>query len=266
MTEEELTAQTGEVAGEVAAAGDETSGAAGQDPQDRIAELERRVAELERQVATERDAATDYMNRWQRAQADFSNYKRRAQQDQAQLQRTFAAEAARIALPALDSFERAFATLPQSLRGLTWIEGIALVEMQLRGMLNVAGVRPVAAEPGHAFDPAKHEAIGEVETTEHPAGNVAVVVQPGYEVDGLLLRPALVQIARAPAPSAGTNETTPDVSSSPETAAETPETPVAAAAGAATDATATATTATTPTTAEMTTIEAETATQDTPAS
>jgi hypothetical protein len=56
----------------------------------------------------------------------------------------------------------------------------------------------VAAEPGQPFDPNRHEGIGEVETDAHPEGHVAVVVQRGYEARGLLLRPALVQVARAP--------------------------------------------------------------------
>jgi len=38
------------------------------------------VAELQRQLAQEREAATDYMQRWQRSQADFANFRRRLQQ------------------------------------------------------------------------------------------------------------------------------------------------------------------------------------------
>lgn len=232
MSEEEQT-QTASVAN-AAEPSTETSAAPPEGAPERVAALEQQVAELERQLATEREAATDYMNRWQRAQADFANYKRRAQQEQEQLQRTFAAEAARLALPALDSFERAFATLPATLRSFTWIDGMALVEMQLRGMLNAAGVQQISTAPGHAFDPMKHEAIGAVETAEHPEGHVAVVIQPGYEVAGMLLRPALVQVARAPA------------SAAPESAADA--------------------TATTSDTLETTTTGAETATQDAPAS
>jgi len=78
-----------------------------------------RIAELERQLATERDAATDYMQKWQRAVADFTNFKRRAQQEQEQRDQLFAAQALAPVLHALDSFERAFATLPDSLRGYT---------------------------------------------------------------------------------------------------------------------------------------------------
>jgi molecular chaperone GrpE len=160
-------------------------------------DLDARLAELERQLVSERSAATDYMNRWQRAQADFANYKRRAQQDQQQVQRALAVEAARLILPALDSFERAFATLPQSLQQLTWISGVELIRLQLESALNAVGIRVIEAVPGQSFDPAKHEPIGEVESAEHPAGNVAVVVQRGYQIEGYILRPALVQLAKA---------------------------------------------------------------------
>src|SRR5690242_9996008 len=187
------------------ATGATPSGASDAQPADRTAALERRIAELERELAKERDAATDYMNRWQRAQADFANFKRRAQQDQEQLQRAFAAEAARVILPAVDSFERAFATLPDSLARFTWIDGVALIQLQLQRTLDAVGVRPRAVAPGDAFDPARHEAIGEIETADHAAGSIAAVVQRGYEIAGTLLRPALVQLARAPQPDAPVN-------------------------------------------------------------
>ena len=157
-----------------------------------------RIAELERQLATERDAATDYMQKWQRAVADFANFKRRAQQEQEQRDQMFAAQALAPVLHALDSFERAFATLPDSLRGYTWIEGVALVDYQLRRALEAQGITEVAAEPGDALDPTRHQAVGEVETDQQPAGHIAVVLQKGYQTGSLLIRPALVQVARTP--------------------------------------------------------------------
>lgn len=166
--------------------------------QARVVELERRVAELEQQLTAERAAATDYMQRWQRAQADFANLKRRAQAEQEQQARLQAAQALAAVLPALDSIERAFATLPPALRHLTWVDGIGLVHLQLHSALRAAGIKALAAEPGQSFDPRHHEAIGEVESAEHPEGRIAAVIQQGYEVGGIALRPALVQLARAP--------------------------------------------------------------------
>lgn len=168
-----------------------------------------RIAELERQLATERDAATDYMQKWQRAVADFTNFKRRAQQEQEQRDQLFAAQALAPVLHALDSFERAFATLPDSLRGYTWIEGVALVDYQLRRALEAQGITEVAAEPGQTLDPTRHQAVGEVETDQQPEGHIAVVLQKGYQISSLLVRPALVQVARTPTASeaAATSET-----------------------------------------------------------
>jgi molecular chaperone GrpE len=166
--------------------------------QARIVELEQRATELGRELETERAAATDYMQRWQRAQADFANFKRRAQQEQEHLGRLAGAQALAGILPALDSFERAFATLPPSLRHLSWIDGIGLVHLQLHGALQAAGIKPFAPHRGSAFDAHRQQSIGELETSDVAPGLVAAVVQQGYELGDMVLRPALVQLAHAP--------------------------------------------------------------------
>ncbi len=177
-----------------------------------VADLEQRIADLQRQLERERDQSTDYMRRWHTAQADFANFKRRTQQEQEQRERLLAAQALAPVLHALDSLERAFLALPPTLRSYSWIEGIALVELQLRRALELQGIRAVEAEPGQSFDPTPHEPSGEVETSEHAEGAIVVVAQRGYESQGLLIRPALVQLARKPAvTSSGLADTaTPD--------------------------------------------------------
>ncbi|HEY7340584.1 MAG TPA: nucleotide exchange factor GrpE [Ktedonobacterales bacterium] len=184
-----------------------------------------RIAELERQLATERDAATDYMQKWQRAVADFTNFKRRAQQEQEQRDQLFAAQALAPVLHALDSFERAFATLPDSLRGYTWIEGVALVDYQLRRALEAQGITEVAAEPGQALDPTRHQAVGEVETDQQPDGHIAVVLQKGYQTSSLLIRPALVQVARTPKASEAAASAASGQTEGESAAPATPEAP-----------------------------------------
>lgn len=177
----------------------DTRASAGQSAETTSAKL----AELEAELAREREAAAGYLRRWHQAQADLTNFKRRAQQEQEQHVRLAMGRALALVLPAIDSFERAFATLPPSLRGFSWISGLALVEMQLQSALAASGAAEVPAEPGAAFNPQHHEAVGEVETVEHPDGCIAAVLQRGYAIEGLLIRPALVQLARAPRASAG---------------------------------------------------------------
>jgi molecular chaperone GrpE len=160
--------------------------------------LEERVAQLTAELAAERERTTDYMQKWQRAQADHANFRRRAQQEQEQLTALAAAQTMALVLPALDSLERAFKMLPESLYQLTWIEGITLVELQLRRALEAQGLSPFEPRPGDRLDLARHQAIAQTETSEHAEGTIIEVVQRGYELNGRALRPALVRVARAP--------------------------------------------------------------------
>jgi molecular chaperone GrpE len=59
------------------------------------------------------------------------------------------------------------------------------------------GIERVSAV-GKPFDPALHEAIQHLETTEYPPGTIAAEAQPGYKYGDRLLRPALVVVAKAP--------------------------------------------------------------------
>ena len=172
-------------------------------------------------LAAERDAATDYMQRWQRALADFANFKRRAEQEQEQRDAAVAAQALARVLPALDSFERAFATLPARWRATPGSTASALVQCNCGARWTRSGLPPVPAEPGQPFDPTHHQAIGEVETDQHPAGHIATVLQRGYEATGLLIRPALVQVARPP----GVAETAGTVAGEPAATTATAATP-----------------------------------------
>ncbi|TLY71919.1 MAG: nucleotide exchange factor GrpE [Gammaproteobacteria bacterium] len=55
---------------------------------------------------------------------------------------------------------------------------------------------------GEPFDPERHEAVMAEESATAEPGSVLRVVQPGYELNGRLLRPARVIVAREPAPKA----------------------------------------------------------------
>src|SRR5436309_9234274 len=62
-------------------------------PSDQRTAGDERSAALQAELEKERAAATDYMQRWQRAQADYANFRRRAQQEQEQQQKFYRAQA-----------------------------------------------------------------------------------------------------------------------------------------------------------------------------
>lgn len=153
--------------------------------------------DLAAELAREREKATDYMQRWQRAQADLANYKRRAEQEREQLQKYGAFPIYLELLKMLDNFQRAFETLPTELREFSWVQGVALSYMQLESMLRMNGVTPFETKAGEPFDPAVHEAVAHEETDAYPDGTITAEYQRGYKLYERVLRPALVRVAKA---------------------------------------------------------------------
>lgn len=165
-------------------------------PQPPAAEAEA-APDLAAELAREREKATDYMQRWQRAQADLSNYKRRAEQEREQLQKYGALPLYRELLMMLDNFQRAFDSLPVELREFSWVQGVALSYLQMESMLRMNGVTPFEIKPGEPFDPAFHEAVIHEETDAYPDGTITAEYQRGYKLYERVLRPALVRVAKA---------------------------------------------------------------------
>jgi molecular chaperone GrpE len=79
-------------------------------------------------------------------------------------------------------------------------DGVKLVLRQFTSALERFDVKSFAAV-GQPFDPARHEAIAQVESADQPAGTVVNEMQRGYLVGTRLLRPAMVAVARAPQPA-----------------------------------------------------------------
>jgi molecular chaperone GrpE len=73
-----------------------------------------------------------------------------------------------------------------------------MVQRQFVDALGGLGIERVKSL-GEPFDPAEHEAVQHVETTEVPVGAVAQELQAGYRWNGRLIRPAMVVVAKTPA-------------------------------------------------------------------
>lgn len=135
-----------------------------------------------------------------RIHADFDNSKRRLEKDKANAV-AFANESfAGDMLSILDSFESAFASIDQidtddAAEALGKIkEGLELTYNQTLSVLKKHGVEEVPHEG--EFDPEVHQAILQVESDEHDAGQVVQVMQKGYKMKDRTLRAAMVSTAK----------------------------------------------------------------------
>jgi molecular chaperone GrpE len=170
-----------------------------------IRQLKLRTEELEKELATEREKATDYMNRAMRAQAEISNMRKRLQQDLNLALKDTLKAVVYEQLAVLDSFDRAFTSLPKEFAHFSWVEGIGMIRAQLFGILHRAGVTPIETQ-GKKFNPIEHEAVAYEETSTYPEETVTAELQRGYKLQDQVLRPALVKIAREPQPVATGSE------------------------------------------------------------
>lgn len=153
---------------------------------------------LDRELEEAQGRIKDLQDRCHRAQADLANLRRRTEQERGEMEQFASMMLVAELLPVLDNFERALQTIPGNLAMLTWIHGIMLIERHFQAILEHQGLQPIEAV-GQRFNPQLHEAINEVETTEQPEGTVVQEYQKGYTMHGRVIRPALVEVARAPA-------------------------------------------------------------------
>jgi molecular chaperone GrpE len=167
--------------------------AAGEEP----AVEEEPVAEeaAEEQAVEEPEPAGEaarYLELAKRTQADFENYRKRMARENAVAADRGAARLAKELLPALDHLElalRAAATEAEVTKGF------AMVRDELLAGLGKAGIQGFSPQ-GEKFDPNEHEAMAQQPSEDAEPGTVLEVYQRGYRVNGAVLRPARVVVAK----------------------------------------------------------------------
>jgi molecular chaperone GrpE len=138
--------------------------------------------------------ARELKDKWLRSAAEFENYRKRTAKEWELLKQQSRTEVILEVLNSLDDFERAFAVVEPGDES-DFVTGIRLIHGNLVRVLEKMGVIEVDAlrQP---FDPTSHMAIGQIETTEVPSGHVAQVITKGYILNGTVIRPAHVIVAK----------------------------------------------------------------------
>lgn len=164
-------------------------------PELRIVELEEQVQSLRDRVEELEDQVEHRTGQLARVQADFENYRKRVAREKDELERDTRAEMVGLLADVLDDLARAAEAAEGHEKVL---EGLDMVDKRIAKRLGDLGVVRIEPEAGDEVRPEAHEALMTVTTDEVPDGTVAACLQPGYEMDGKLVRPALVQVAQAP--------------------------------------------------------------------
>ncbi|MEP1554034.1 MAG: nucleotide exchange factor GrpE [Paraglaciecola sp.] len=159
--------------------------------QQRIVELEAAVAAAEAKVADQKDSVI-------RAMAESDNARKRAQ-GEIDKARKFALEKfAGELLPVADNLERALQVAnPEDEAIKPVVDGVELTLKSFVSTIEKFGMTVIDPK-GQPFNPEQHQAMSMQENAELPPNTVMAVMQKGYELNGRLLRPAMVMVTRAP--------------------------------------------------------------------
>lgn len=155
------------------------------------------ILQLRQQLEAKEKEAKDNYERLLRQVAEAENLKKRVAREKEDALR-FANEAlVRDLLPVVDNLERAISHAQGGGNGKPLVDGVELVLKGLSDVLTKHGVVQISAI-GQPFDPAKHEAMAQVETANQEPNTVVEEFHKGYLLRDRLLRPALVSVAKAP--------------------------------------------------------------------
>jgi molecular chaperone GrpE len=132
-----------------------------------------------------------------RAYAEMENVRKRAQRDVEAAHRFAVERFAADMIEVRDTLELGIAAAGAAPEAASFVEGMQATLRLVDKAFERAGI--ASLDPvGQSFNPELHEAMVAQPTADHPAGSVMAVVQKGFTLNGRLLRPARVVIARAP--------------------------------------------------------------------
>lgn len=156
-----------------------------------------KINELELALAAAQSTVSDQKDSVIRAKAEVDNVRRRAAQD-VEKARKFALEkfAAEL-LPVVDNLERAIASVnveDETQKAIA--EGVELTLQSMLSALDKFGVKTVDPQD-QPFNPELHQAMSMQEIEGVEPNTVIAVMQKGYELNGRLVRPAMVMVSKA---------------------------------------------------------------------
>ncbi len=158
--------------------------------------------EIEQQADAKCAQCDEYLAGWKRAQADYANLKRETEKEKAEFASFANQRLLDRLLPAIDQYETALAHTPNLNEILedqrasieTWIQGMQAVKGLWESTFKEIGLEKVQTDG--EFDPLVHEAVASEASDTIDDGHVLKVIQSGWRLNGKLLRPARVIVAK----------------------------------------------------------------------
>ena len=143
------------------------------------------IKKLKEKLKEAEEKAKEYLDKWQRAQADFVNLRKRDEEAKVEFLKFANVGLISELLPVLDGLSLA---VSHGDKGVEAIHNLLLKTLKQNGLEEI---NPL----GEIFDPNFHEAIGIIKTEKADENHkILEVSQKGYIMESKVLRPAKVRV------------------------------------------------------------------------
>jgi len=137
--------------------------------------------QLKEELATEKD-------KFLRLFAEFENYKKRTTKERIELFKTANQDVLQSLLPILDDFDRAMTEISKS-EEKALVEGVQLIHIKLKDIVDSKGLEQVEIKAGDVFDPDFAEAVTQIPApSEDLKGKIVDVIEKGYKLGDKIIR------------------------------------------------------------------------------
>ena len=154
------------------------------------------VESLSEKIEALKISAADSLDKAVRAQAELDNVRKRTTRDIQNAHKYALDKFINELLPVLDSMELGLVASVEGEDVSSLREGLELTLKMFCSSLEKSGVHPVNPQKGDKFNPDQHEAVTMQEVDDADSGTVVTMLQKGYELNGRLIRPAMVIVAK----------------------------------------------------------------------
>ena len=153
------------------------------------------VEQLREELRRAKEAHENLANKMKYLMADFDNYRKQMERQLASRVESIKAELLLKFLNIRDDYRRAILVAEQSKSEPTVIEGLEGIMKNIDSLLSSEGVVEIETL-GTPFDPTVHDAVAYTASDSVEENTVTSEIRKGYMLNGKVLRPSLVEIAK----------------------------------------------------------------------
>jgi molecular chaperone GrpE len=150
---------------------------------------------LQQEIEQLKNQAQGSLDKAVRAHAELDNVRKRTLRDVENAHKYALEKFVNALLPVIDSMELGITAAESADEQSNLKEGMDLTLKMFRDALEKFGIAEIESQ-GQKFDPEKHEAVSMQELEGAESGTVTAVLQKGYALNGRLVRPAMVVVAK----------------------------------------------------------------------